>query len=68
MFQRIPLFGACEGTPWGSPSQGDLKGQGVTACLCKAWKVFVGKERELEVAGSVGQSPAFQQGSQGDGI
>lgn len=42
MFQRIPLFGASEVTPWGSTSQGDLKGLGVTACLWKAQKVTVG--------------------------
>lgn len=54
MFQRIPLFGASEVT-----SQGDLKEQGVTVCLWKAWKVIVGEEKQLEATGRMVQSPAF---------
>lgn len=36
MFQIIPLFGASEVTPWGSPSQEDSKRARSTALLCVA--------------------------------
>lgn len=47
MFQRIPLFGASEVTPWGSTPQRDLKEHGVTVCLGEAWKAIVGEEKRL---------------------
>lgn len=51
MFQRIPLFGASEVTPWGSTSQGDLIKQGVTVCLWKAQKATVAEKKQQEPLG-----------------
>lgn len=59
MFQRIPLFGACEVTSWGRPSQGDLKGHGVPACLWKAWKELWGRGDSLKRLGAGVNHPLF---------